>query len=255
MGESSTDIPKAVILTAIPLEYKAVCEHLVDIKEVEHEKGTLYDVGTFKGDRNTWEVSVAEVGAGNNSCGIETERAIDFFNPKVVMFVGIAGGIKDVTYGDVVVATKAYGYESGKVIKGKLLTRPDLGKSSYGILQRAMAVARKDDWKKRIKNPELKEMPIAITKPIAAGEKVIASTRSEIYNLIRNYYNDTVAVEMEGFGFYEAIDRNEGKQGLIVRGISDLLENKEETDGKGYQVIAAQNACAFAFEVLSRLKI
>lgn len=248
--------PKAVILTAIPLEFSAVCKHLVDTEELEHDKGDVYEVGTFQGDRNVWEVLVAEVGAGNTKSALETERAIEFFKPQVVMFVGIAGGVKDVTFGDVVVATKAYGYEVGKVTKGGFLTRPDLGKSTYGILQRAKAVARKEEWKGRIENnSDATKKPNAIVKPIAAGEKVVATTRAGVYDLIKNNYNDTVAVEMEGKGFYDAIESNEGVHGLIVRGISDLLDNKSETDQEGYQDIAAENASAFAFEVLSKLRI
>jgi len=249
-------LPRAVILTAIPVEFKAVRAHINDRFEEEHSKGNVYEIGTFYGEKNNWNVLVAEVGAGNAMCCLETERAIDYFNPTVVIFVGIAGGVKDVTYGDVVVAEKAYGYEIGKVVKGGILTRPDLGSSTYGILQRAKAIARNEDWKSRIIDNDFSiNNPNAITKAIAAGEKVIATTRSPIYSLIKKHYNDTAAVEMEGYGFYKAIASNEGVQGLIVRGISDMLDNKEETDQKGYQALASKNASAFAFEVLSKLRI
>jgi nucleoside phosphorylase len=60
---------------------------------------------------------------------------------------------------------------------------------------------------------------------------------------------------MEGSGFYTACHANGNIQFLIVRGIWDLLANKAETDAKGHQEIAARNASAFAFEVLSKFKI
>lgn len=247
--------PKAVILTAIPLEYKAVKAHLTDPKEETHQKGNVYEIGQFTGHYHTWDVGIAEVGAGNNTCALEAERAITYFKPQVIIFVGIAGGIKDLELGDVVAADKAYGYEKGKVAAGGFLTRPEVGKSSYALLERAKAEARKDDWKARTtpteKCPNLK----VIVKPIAAGEKVVTDIRSEVFELIKTHYNDTVAVEMEGSGFYTACHANEGLHFLIVRGISDLLENKTETDGQGYQDIAAINASAFAFEVLSKFKI
>ncbi len=246
--------PCAVILTAIPIEYASVRAHLSDLAEIIH-KGKVYEKGKFKGAYHGWDVGIAEVGTGNNVSAMETERAINFFKPEVIIFVGVAGGIKDLQLGDVVAAEKAYGYERGKVSESGFLTRPDVGNSTYSILERARAEARKEDWKKRILSTKKRNSPSIIIKPIAAGEKVVTETRSEVYKLIRTNYNDTVAVEMEGSGFYTACRANEGLQFLIIRGISDLLKNKEQTDKSGYQEIAAKNASAFAFEVLSKFKI
>jgi nucleoside phosphorylase len=257
MSEKSTNAspPRAVILTAIPVEYDAVKRHLINLEEITHPKGNVYEKGIFKGEYSNWEVGIAEVGAGNNTCALQTERAISYFNPEVVLFVGIAGGIKDLNLGDVVAAEKAYGYESGKVNTSKFQTRPTVGLSSYEIFERAKAEAKKDSWKERLPKKDQKKRIRAITKPIAAGEKVIVSKRSEVYKLLISTYNDTVAVEMEGYGFYTACHANGNLQFLIVRGISDLLKNKSATDAKGYQQIAARNASAFAFQVLSRFKI
>lgn len=246
--------PRAVILTAIPLEYEAVKRHLIQLEEKRHPKGNIYEQGLFNGGYHDWEVGIAEVGAGNNTCAMQTERAINYFNPEVILFVGIAGGIKDLNLGDVVVAEKAYGYESGKIWKSAFLARPIVGMSSYEIFERAKADAKKQDWKLRLPKTHRKKKVKVITKPIAAGEKVVAEARSDVYDLIYRSYNDTVAVEMEGSGFYTACHANGNIQFLIIRGISDLLSNKSETDAQGYQEIAARNASAFAFEVLSKYK-
>jgi len=247
-------LPRAVILTAIPLEYEAVKKHLTDVGECIHKKGDVYEMGKFNGAYHDWEIGIVTVGAGNNTCAYKTERAIDYFNPEVILFVGIAGGIKDLSLGDVVAAEKAYGYESGKVSSTGFLVRPEVGKSSYQIFERAIAEARNETWKERLPIRYQRKKLKAITGAIAAGEKVLAEIRSEVYDLIYKSYNDTVAVEMEGSGFYTACHANENLQFLIVRGISDLLINKTETDTKGYQEIAARNASAFAFEVLSKYK-
>jgi len=191
------------------------------------------------------------VGAGNAGAAVEAERAIAYFKPDILFFVGIAGGIKDVAIGDVVASTKVYGYESGRAEETFTL-RTEVGLSTYGLEQRAKAEARKSDWLQRL--PSVPSSPPKVfVAPIAAGEKVIASTESEIFQFLRSNYGDAIAVEMEGLGFLEAARANQQVSALIIRGISDLIYNKAEADKEGYQEIAARHASAFAFEILAKL--
>lgn len=251
--QDETSIYSAAILTALPVEYKAVSAHLTNLREDTHPQGTVYGRGDFLSSSRSWEVRIVEVGAGNPGAAMEAERAIQYFRPHVVLFVGIAGGIKDVTLGDVVAATKVYEYESGKAGE-TFYPRPEVGNSTYRMIQRARAEARKEEWLQRIKVP-CATKPRVFVCPIAAGEKVVASTRSDIHRFIQSQYSDALAVEMEGFGFLKATHANLGVEALVVRGISDLIDCKEESDSSGSQEIAAQNASAFAFEVLANLVI
>lgn len=245
-------LPNAVILTALPVEFSAVRTHLVNINEVVH-KGSVYEAGVFFSDKPVWEVIIAEIGAGNAGAALEAERAITRFNPSVVMFIGIAGGIKDVSLGDVVAATTVLGYESGKD-EVSFKPRPNVGNSSYDMVQRAKAVARSSYWKKRISHPASKYSPKAFVGAIAAGEKVIASTESQVFKFLRNSYSNALAVEMEGRGFLEATHANQGVRSLIVRGISDMIDNKSDMEDHLRQEIASRHASAFAFEVLAKLE-
>jgi len=243
--------PCAVILTAIPVEYKAVRAHLSDLQEEAHWEGTIYERGNFSSNGHSWQVGIVEMGAGIAEAAVETKRAIDYFKPSVVLFVGLAGGLKDVAIGDVVAATKVYGYESGKVIKETFLPRPNVSQVSYVLEQRAKAEARKEDWLKRIKEPIPKTKPRAFIGAIAAGDKVVASTKSDVYQLLRTNYGDALAVEMESHGFLKAVRANPEINALIVRGISDLIDGKSNADAAGSQEKAAQHASAFAFEILA----
>jgi nucleoside phosphorylase len=88
-------MPCAVVLTALPVEYLAVRKFLTNLREVVNSQGTVYEQGVFAGEGFAWEVGIAEVGAGNAGAAIEAERAIGHFKPDVLLFVGIAGGLKD----------------------------------------------------------------------------------------------------------------------------------------------------------------
>ncbi|GCE27579.1 nucleosidase [Dictyobacter alpinus] len=242
----------AVILTAIPLEYQAIRAHLKDLQEEIHPEGTLYERGVFLASNRRWEVGIAETRKGSANAAFEAGRAIDYFKPQVVLFVGIAGGLKDVLIGDVVAATKVYGYESGKASK-TFLPRPEIGQSTYRMIQRAQKEARDTVWFNRSIKSNVTPQPRVFVDAIAAGEKVIDSTRSATYQFLRKQYSDAIAVEMEGYGFLQATRANQHVEALIIRGISDLIDNKNVTDKNNSQEIAANHASAFAFEILSKL--
>ena len=244
-------MPCAVILTALSVECSAVCAHLSDIQEEIHQRGTIYRLGKFDSSKDLWDVAVVEIGAGNPGAAMEAERALAHFNPDVILFVGVAGGIKDVALGDVVAATKVYGYESGKA-EQTFKPRPEIGLSAYNLEQRARAEAESGDWLKRLSVTE--PIPRVFVAPIAAGEKVISSTKSEVFQFLRSNYGDAVAVEMEGFGFLEAARANQQVSAMVIRGISDLIDNKAKVDKAGYQEIAARHASAFAFEILAKFQ-
>jgi nucleoside phosphorylase/ABC-type cobalamin/Fe3+-siderophores transport system ATPase subunit len=251
--EDALMVQRAVILTALPVEYLAVRSHLTDLQEIFHPNGSIYERGMFTSD---WDVAIVETGAGNLRMALEVEQAIAYFQPKIVLLVGIAAGIKDVQIGDVVVSSKVYSYESG--IAGETFRpRPQIGLSTYRLEQQARSEARKSDWLKRLSVFEplstiLKVEPRVFVAPIAAGEKIIASTQSDIFQFLRSNYGDAIAVEMEGMGFLSAAQAHANVSAIVIRGISDLIDNIK-TDKVNYQEIAARNASAFAFEIISKL--
>lgn len=240
-----------VILTALRVEYNAVRQHLTELHEVVHPQGTIYERGIFAAETATWEVVIVELGPGNETAAQAAERAISYFQPKVILFVGVAGGLKDVQLGDVVAATKIYGYESGKETES-FQPRPDIGRTAHRLEQRARAEGRKTEWMQRILKRMPDSAPKVFVEPIVAGEKVIASNKSSTYQFLRSYFSDAVAVEMEGIGVLLAAHAND-TPALVVRGISDLVEGKAESDSRGLQETSAHHASAFAFQVLANL--
>jgi nucleoside phosphorylase len=263
--EGGTAIAKVVILTALGAEHQAIEAHLEPFgkatrlqEEVHPTSRTIYTQGQFKAANCIWHVSIAQIDMGNASAAAEATRAIEHFKPRVILFVGVAGGIKDVSIGDVVAAPIVYSYECGKVFEDRTSPRPKLGEADYDLKQRAQAEARKDDWRSRIR-PGLsptERVPSIYVKPIAAGEKVITSRKSPVYEYLREYYDDAIAVEMEGFGFLKATQQSKTVSAMVIRGISDLLEDKNDELGEPERIRqdrAARHASAFAFTLLEKL--
>ncbi|NET33815.1 MAG: 5'-methylthioadenosine/S-adenosylhomocysteine nucleosidase [Cyanothece sp. SIO1E1] len=245
-------IPCVVILTALPEEFLAVKAHLSNVREEIHsESKTVYERGQFLSRQVTWDVAIVETGQGNSSAADETQRAIAYFNPDVVLFVGVAGGRKDVAIGDVVAGDKVYNYESGRD-EDVFRPRPETGRASYPLEQRARAVVRA--WIERRRESGGEKLPRAFVGAIAAGESVVGSIESTAAQLIHRNYGDALAVEKEGYGFLEAARRSRDLPAMVIRGISDLLDGKEEADAVGSQELAARHACEFAFEMLATLK-
>jgi nucleoside phosphorylase len=170
-------LPSVVILTALPGDFLAVKAHLSDVREQIHpETKTVYELGRFMAGQGAWNVLLVETGQGNNIAGIETQRAIDYFKPDVVLFVGTAGGRKGVEIGDVVAGSKIYNYESGKD-EEVFRPRPEAERASYPLEQRARAVVRA--WLAQRNTPGNERLPRAFVGAIAAGESVVASTESD----------------------------------------------------------------------------
>jgi nucleoside phosphorylase len=270
-------VVEVVCLTALPLEMEAVRRHLEAPREEVLDTGTIIEIGSFAAASRRIQVGVVEVGQGNAATAAIAQEVLLHFKPKAILFVGVAGGTKDVKIGDVVAATKVYGYESGKAAE-IFLPRPDVGQSSYRLVQRARAEARGTAWLERLERdrsredqrdalrtrpgswspspppvPAFASAPRAHVGPIAAGAAVVASTQAPLYAFLRAQYGDALAVEMEGRGFLEAAYHNPHSDALVVRGISDLIDKKGESDASGSQPLAARNAAAFAFEVVAKV--
>ena len=246
---------EVVILTALPVEFRAIVAHLQETLEVMHpETGTIYQVGSFPGKQGMWHVAVAQIGMGGLSAASETERASSFFHPRIMLFVGIAGGLKDVRHGDVVVATKIYAYESGKA-EARFKPRPELWRASHALEQRAGAEANNQEWLSLLDDQHPDPEPHVLLGSLAAGEKVLATQRSNVYRLLQATYGDSLAVEMEGHGFLQAVQTNQNVYALVIRGISDLLADKATAEKEGWREVAAQHAAAFAFQVLAKFTL
>ncbi|MFD7502132.1 hypothetical protein [Streptomyces sp. NPDC059850] len=244
-----------VVLTALEIEYRAVRAHLDDPRPVRAERGSLFETGVFRSGAEPGgrQVAIHMTGPGNPGAAALVERAAALFAPRAVLFVGVAGGVKDVVLGDVVAADAVYDYETGKDTESGFAPRQKTHQPAYGLVQLARSVAAADDWQRRILPGGAARRPSAHVKPLAAGGRVVGHERSEVGLRLAAVAGDTVAVDMEGFGFLAGAYVNQHLDALVIRGISDLLGDKGEAHDEHWQPVASRHAAAFAFELIGRL--
>ena len=236
------------ILCPIRLEFDTVRKHLKNTISVEDENyGFSFDVGSIQCENRAWRVALIETGPKVGNMQVKTNNVILALRPKFIFLVGIAAGFKDARIGDVVVGEKAYGYESGKETKDGFKPRVDSDRPSPKLFSLACRLARDFDRKNNTHK--------LIIGPIASGDKLLATHDSHTVQLIHKHYENTQAVEMEAIGFYKAATQflEDGVQFLIIRGISDLMNEKEKTDTDGSREIAAARAVEFLLYILEHL--
>ncbi|GAA3308480.1 hypothetical protein GCM10020295_70640 [Streptomyces cinereospinus] len=90
------------VLTALPLEYDAIREHLTDIETLTHPRyGTKAKLGQLPD--SPWQVVLINMGEGTLTAATLTDRVLTWLDPEAVLLVGVAGGVKDdIGIGDVV---------------------------------------------------------------------------------------------------------------------------------------------------------
>ena len=212
--------------------------------------GINYLIGEFGGKHHNYKIGLRLAGSKNTTVALETRHALEYFHPSIIILLGICGGVKDVDIGDVVVGTKAYDYEAGKETENGFVSRPEVYRYDHELIQFAQFISQEGKWAKKFRPKK----PNVVFGPIASGNKVIASTKSQTYQRLKFHYNDTTAIEMEASGFAEAVyPFLRYTRAINIRGVSDLLNDKSLSDSLGHQKSAVTHAASFVFEMLKQL--
>lgn len=244
-------MPTVVVLTALNLEFRAVKRHLTDARRVRHPQGTIFLVGNVPDGKH--QVALAVIGEGGGSAAVLTERAREMFDPRALLFVGLAGSLKqDIALGDVVVSTKTYAVHGAKETTGSVSARPRAWDAPHPLDQEARHVDLDDDWVRLLPDPARKDRPRVHFKPIAATEVVLRSDDSPLARRLRRHYGDAAAVELESAGAAQAGHLG-GLPVLTIRGISGRVDEKVHADWAGVQDVAAAHAAAFAVALIEAL--
>lgn len=173
------------------------------------------------------------------------------FRPRFAGMSGIcAGDKKQVRLGDLIVAERAYFYESGKFIleqNGKRVQQPDI--DLHTASQEIRRFIQTFDYKHFFrtlapwKSIAGQHDPAYAIGTMASGSAVRADHPfDEVPFLVR----DTRAIDMEGAAFYRAALDFPGMRALVAKGVSDFADsNKNDSHRYSASAISAMYMLAF----------
>ncbi|SDE31320.1 5'-methylthioadenosine/S-adenosylhomocysteine nucleosidase [Glycomyces harbinensis] len=243
------DLPIAVLATPIDVERRAVLELLSGTELTEHDRdGIIYRTAEFEGRHGDWNLVLAMTGRGNERAAAAVEHALSTWRPQLLILCGVAGGLRDAQVGDVVAATKVYGYESGQDTDEGLRSRPESLPTSFTLHQQAQLLVEHRAWSRRLGTGT---PPRVYHRPIASGSKVVTGRESETAELVRRQSGDAQAIDTESYGAMAAASRKSAVEATVVRGVSDLLAGKTKAADRLHQPLAARNAAAFSLALIA----
>jgi nucleoside phosphorylase len=193
---------------------------------IQNEQGEPLSV------RVSWQPKSGPVEAGLHIRSVLEECA-----PCFVAMIGICAGDKrKVRLGHLVLAERAFAYDTGKIVIGKdgksqLLHELETWNPSPDVLQFARMfqqwqaavadIARPPARRKAISGIELPKLHIA---PVASVYTVRGDNPfEEICMFVRN----TAAIDMEAYTFYRTVAEFSGVRALLVKGVSDYADGKK----------------------------
>ena len=238
-----------MLFTALAVETSAVTAHLVDLEPIRWAE-EVHQRGRFE-EGIGWEVIVVQTEPENQNAAVTAESALLTLAPAIALFVGIAGGFseKGVKTGDLVIPATVDYYQAGRA-DDSFTPRGRQYRCTRYMSTAARQVAREQRWGNRL-DASLDAVPQVHFEPLASGDHVVKSLDSDTYRHIRTHLDKAVAVDMEASGFLTATSMHQDVQSAVIRGISDLLSDKDLARDVERQPEAARRAAAFAFELLA----
>lgn len=244
-----------MILTAVETEYENIRKVIIKYKipkiEIyeEFESGCVYEHIVVEIESVKYSIILSTTQQGNSEAATHTMHAIMKYKPKLIIFAGTCGGIKDANIGDVVIATSVYDFTRGKekeTFSAKPVSRiisPDIRSISQQLMRR---VNRGENLKEYFYDSKSK----VIQGPVASSQAIIANKNATLRKIIDEKYADVVAVEMEGYGFYNAVYESNFENAILLRAVTDNAEEKTNEKDELLQPKVMEKMGYFVWEII-----
>lgn len=227
------------IVGALGEEVEALCNHM-ESKEIIEYAGMQFHKGALCGKN----VVIVKCGVGKINSAICTQILVDRFECKILMNVGVAGGLKnEINVGDIVISKDAVNHDMDATGFGyKVGDIPRMDKSYFEADEKLCELLV--EVNKEI-NPEIN----TFRGRILTGDQFISEREKKEY-LINTF--DGACTEMEGVALAQTAYLN-NVPFAIIRAISDKAGDGAEVDYETFKEGAIVHMVALIEETLKRL--
>lgn len=225
------------IICAMELELQGLLD-IIDTDSTLEKAGTTF----YKGKIGNTEVVLVQCGIGKVSSAICTQMLIDFYEPAVIINSGVAGALsKEVTVGDVVIATSAVQHDFDSTAFGD-------PKGTLEIFGKKMIELPADEEisEKLFEAAKNLEGTRAFRGIVATGDKFVADSEERL-SIGKEF--SALACEMEGGAMAQVCVRA-GVPFAILRSISDDIGHNTTVDFDEFKVMAAKKTIDVLSHVL-----
>lgn len=233
---------------------------LLQSKMEEKKDTTIQQIRFTKGKLNGRQIVLAQTGIGKVNAAITTTLMIEHFQPREIVFSGIAGGIDPALHpGDLVVGTQVTYHDYGMAMDNRMeywstknpatmLENPRSFSCDSVLVNKAVTVA-KDLTFSKIKRANGSFEPAVKKGIIVTGDVFVSSAM--VTQRLRKELN-AAATEMEGAAIAQTCYQ-QNVPFVIIRSLSDNANEKAQNDIKAFYDVAAHNAATLVMALISKM--
>jgi len=242
------------ILGAFPPEVALIKEHILQKKE-----HIFQNIRFTEGMLNGRHVVLAQTGMGKVNAAITTTLLIEHFEPREVLFTGIAGGVDpDLSPGDLVIGSIVAYHDYGTLTPDSMLLRPTRNMvnlqenpiyfpSAEALVKLAQKVSSTVVLQKTSRHNN--NLPKVVTGTIVTGD-VFVSSRPATQLLYKKMKAE--ATEMEGAAVAQTCWQQKVPF-LVIRSLSDDAGSSASDDVASFYKIAAENSATLLMAIVAKL--
>jgi len=249
-----------LIITALREELRELLNYLPEHAKVDP---AVDDITTYysaklsasfpSGDSAKYNIiACCLLSMGRTEAAAVTSLAVQKWNPRFVLLVGIAGGISDagVSLGDILISDQIVDYELQKQERSYDSIRYSVHRTDPRLLGAAMNFDDPSGSESLEERRPEEGTPRLHIGPIATGDKVVA--HKKLIDRYRQDWPKLIGVEMEAGGVATAVYHMSSRPGFfMIRGVSDLAdEDKDLPTVTKWRNYACSIAAAYTISLL-----